>query len=406
MAPDKTENLAGPILVCLDGSPDSDAAAALALRYAQSLGLPMVAAHVYDARIHESRFRQMEPGLPEKYQDKMGLKELRDSHGTLMSDGFHALSRGYMDGFLKLAASTEVEVEAVIEEGRNYVGLLKIIERFKPAMAAIGAAGLGDLGDGVLGSTAARILRSVKCDLIVGRAASPARGAVLTGIDGSDHSLAALESAITFTGITDAPLQLLAAYDPELHQRVFKTMADTMPPEAQAAVGLDKQQDLHESLIDDGLGTLYQTFLDEAARRASDAGADPVTTLTADKAYRGIINHARQIGAGLICLGRFGHNREAGSPIGATAENVVRQAPCHVLITAPRDDARSSDKERVADMPWDAEALERLEKVPRFVRKMARRSIEAAAASEGAQRVTVKHVEKASERFRGKKSSS
>ena len=54
-------------------------------------------------------------------------------------------------------------------------------------------------------------------------------------------------------------------------------------------------------------------------------------------------------------------------------------------------------------LPWDPEALERLEKVPRFVRKMARRSIEAVACSEGAQRVTVEHVEMVSERFRPKK---
>jgi len=363
----------------------------------------MVASHIYDARIHETRFREMEPGLPAEYQDKMGLKELRDSHGTLMSDGFQALSRGYMKSFLDLAREADVSVRAVVEEGRNYVGLTRIIQREKPGLTALGAAGLGDTGDGVLGSTAARLLRSLQCDLLIGRASSPSRGPVLTGIDGSEHALEALEKAIVFAGLTGAPLHLVAAYDPELHQRVFKTMADTMPPEAQSAVGLDKQQGLHESLIDDGLGTLYQTFLNEAMGKASAAGLEPISHLVADKGYRGILSQADTVNAGLICLGRFGHNREEESQIGATAENVVRLARCHVYVSAPP--ARPASKHDDVTLPWEPDALARLEKVPRFVRKMARRSIEAAATAEGAERVTVKHVDMVSERFRGKKGS-
>ena len=361
----------------------------------------MIAAHVYDARIHESRFQEMEPGLPAEYQDKMGLKELRESHGTLMSDGFQALSRGYMEGFLSLARAANVEVKPVVEEGRNYVGLLGIIKRFKPGLTALGAAGLGDTGDGVIGSTALRLLRSLTCDLLFGRASSPAKGPILVGIDGSEYALGGLEKAMIFSALTGTPLHLVAAYDPELHQRVFKTMADTMPPEAQAAVGLDKQQGLHESLIDDGLGTLYQTFLDDAERIAAASGIKPLIHLVADKGYRGIISKAEAVNAGLICLGRFGHNREEESQIGATAENVVRLACCSVFVSAspPASPVTGQGEE---SLPWEPEALARLEKVPRFVRKMARRSIEAAAAGEGAERVTVKHVDMVSERFRGK----
>jgi nucleotide-binding universal stress UspA family protein len=402
MVPDKTKDHAGPVMVCLDGSPDSDAAATLALRLAKSEGLPVAAVHIYDAGIHVSRFRQMEPGLPPQYQAEDGLKELRDSHGTLMSDGFQALSHGYMERFLTLARQAGVAVQTDVEEGRNYVGLLKIAGRLQPQIVSMGAAGLGDLGDGNLGSTAQRLLRKLPCGVLVGRAGSPEGGPVLVGIDGSEHALAALRKACTFSRFMNASLNLLAAYDPALHQRVFKTMADTMPPEAQAAVGLDKQEGLHESLIDDGLGTLYQTFLDEASGRTADAGIETLTHLVADKGYPGIISKAKEINASLICLGRFGHNREDESDIGATAENVVRMASCNVLVAAPHLDEPSSTEDN-EEMAWEADALERLNKVPRFVRKMARRSIEAAAREEGAHSVTVKHVDMVSERFRGKK---
>ncbi len=388
-----------PVLVCLDGSPDSDAAAALALEFARSEGRRMIAAHVYDAKIHESRFRQMEPGLPEEYQVKEGLKGLRNSHGSLMSDGFQALSRGYMEGFLNKAREAGVKVQTVVEKGRNYVGLSRIAHRVKPGLTAMGAAGLGDTGDGMLGSTATRLLRSLNCDLLIGRAASPANGPVLTGIDGSEHAISALGKAMAFAEITGTPLHLLAAYDPELHQRVFKTMADTMPPEAQAAVGMDRQQNLHESLIDEGLGTLYKQFLDEAGETISGEKVSNQTHLVADKGYRALVEKAAALEAGLICLGRFGHNQEDESDIGATAESVVRLARCHVLVSAPASAIASTATPDSDGMPWEPEALERLEKVPRFVRKMARNSIERTARDEGAERVTVKHLEKVSERF-------
>jgi len=399
------ESAPSPVLVCLDGSPDADAAAVLALAFARSRNLPVTAAHIYDARIHESRFRQMEPGLPEKYQAVEGLKDLRDSHGTLMSDGFQALSRGYMDPFLTRAREQGVAVRVMVEEGRNYVGLGRIARQTRPGLSALGATGLGATGDGMLGSTAARLLRSFSGDLLIGRATAPTAGPVLACIDGSRDALAALGAAREFALLDGRALHLVSVYDPFLHQRVFKAMADTMLPEAQAAVGLDKQQDLHESLIDDGLGALYRTFLEDAAGQCLAAGLEPVTHLVADKGYRGIIRKAEEIQAALICLGRFGHNREDGSEIGATAEAVVRLAACHVHLNAPprKPGASPGEQEEEGEMPWEPEALERLERVPRFVRKMARRSIETAAREEGARSVTVKHVDLVSERFRPKK---
>ncbi len=392
-----------PILVCLDGSPDADAAAAIALKCASTQDRPLIAAHVYDAGIHESRFRQMEPGLPQQYQAADGLRELRDSHGTLMSDGFNALSRGYLDRFLTMAEKAGVKVRTVVEEGRNYVGLLKIVSREEPGLTVLGAAGLGNTGDGMMGSTAARLMRALSCDLLIGRASSPSAGPVIAGIDGSEHATVSLEKAQIFAGILGSPLHLLAAYDPDLHQRVFKAMADTMPPEAQAAVGLDKQKGLHESLIDDGLGALYRSFLDEAAHKVKKKGEQPVTHLIADKGYCGILGKAGHLNARMVCLGRFGHNQEEESDIGATAETVARLAPCHVYLAAPqRVDAISGEVEEEI-LPWEAEALERLERAPRFVRKMARKAVERAAREEGAKKVTLRHFEMVSERFRGKK---
>ena len=51
------------ILVALDGSDHSLAGGDLAVALAQRVGSGILAAHVYDAAIHTTRFREMEPGL-------------------------------------------------------------------------------------------------------------------------------------------------------------------------------------------------------------------------------------------------------------------------------------------------------------------------------------------------------
>lgn len=56
------------ILVPVDNSPLSNAAADLAITLAKTANAPLVACHVFAAKLHYLRFRQMEFTLPEKYR--------------------------------------------------------------------------------------------------------------------------------------------------------------------------------------------------------------------------------------------------------------------------------------------------------------------------------------------------
>ena len=98
----------GRILVALDGSAWALAGGQIALQLAEHSGAEIIALHAYGAELHSTRFREMEGFLPGKYQDEEGLQELRDAHGSLILDGFLALSRGYMERFLAAAASRGV----------------------------------------------------------------------------------------------------------------------------------------------------------------------------------------------------------------------------------------------------------------------------------------------------------
>lgn len=390
------------ILVALDGSAQALAGGRLAVALAGRLGCAVVASHVYDTGIHTTRFRDMEPGLPAEYRGEDRLGPLRDSHGSLITEGFHALSHGYLDDFLAAARRAGVAATEAVAEGRNYASLLELAASREAGLIALGAQGLGDVGDGLLGSTALRVLRRAPGDVLVARGGGD--GPVVAGVDGSQDALAAARAAAAWAQALGRPLHLAAAFDPDFHVRVFQAMGRSLSPERQAEVGLDKQEALHHQFIDEGLATLYRQFLDEAVEHLASVGVDATAALLRGKAYRALVDHGRELGASLLAVGRFGHHR-GDADIGSQAEAVARLAPCSVLVAGvagraaagrPAGDAAAEAEPTVE---WDADALARLDRIPSFARPMARRAIEDHVRSRGGARVTIEDVREAGRRM-------
>ncbi len=400
------------ILVALDGSEPSEHAAALARTIARPRGTELLACHVYGAGLHGRRFREMEPGLPEEYQDERVLADLRGAHDSLIVKGFQSLSEGFVESFLAAASRDGLAARPVTEEGRNYVRLLEIAEREDVDLVALGATGLGAIGDGLLGSTTMRVLAAAPCDVLVARKA-PSGGGVLVGVDGSPGATDALDRAAGWARALDVPLHLAAAYDPVFHKAVFRTLARALPAERHHDVGLADQEELHDRIINQGLATLYQGFLDEAVAHLNADGPRAERALLTGKAYRALADHARAAGADLVAAGRFGHHREGISTLGSNAEGLARTCGTNVLVVggAGARPARSRAEAAASAAPapagggpaggmdWDAEAEARLGRIPAFARPMARRAIEAAVRARGGERVTSADMDEAARQF-------
>lgn len=389
------------ILVALDGSHDSLAGADLALKISKKLKCRLLAAHVYDARIHDTRFREMEPGLPPEYRQEHALKKLRKAHDSLMTDGFQAMSKGYMEEFISSAQQSGVNVEEVAVAARNYVGILQLIREHGVDLVVLGATGLGAQRDGMLGSTATRVLRGASCDVLISRHMNSERiGPALVGVDGSNNALTALRKGSKLASHLGMQLHVAAAYDVAFHHTVFKTMANSFSADRQREIGLDKQEALHGKLIDESLAALYQDFLERAAQQATSWGGEPVAKLIRGKAYRALTDYAGESHADLVVLGRFGHNREEVSDIGSNAEAVVRLSPCSVLVTVGEEKQQAVEQHpQSAQLDWDPEALARLERVPSFAQSMARQGVEDYVRSVGKSRVTAPLFQEAAQRF-------
>ncbi|MHC4725620.1 MAG: universal stress protein [Planctomycetota bacterium] len=395
------------ILVALDGSESSGYAGQAAVTIAAATSSKIIVCHVYGAEIHRRRFSEMEPGLPPKYHEKDTLTDLRKSHDRLMHEGFQALSTGYVEDFVARSQDAGITVESLAMGGRSYIGILHLAKTRGCDLIALGADGLGAIGDGMLGGTTSRVLHNASCDVLVARCALN-KGPILTGVDGSLEALKAVSKAVALGRAMKRPVHFVAAYDPDFHTRVFGTMAQSLSPERQEEVGLAKQEKLHDDIINDGLGKLYTEFLHEAEHRFSTEDVTINTSLVTGKAYRTLDFQAKNSNSDLIVVYRHGNHHESCSNLGSNAEGLLRTTSVNVLLVGGVDERVSEPKtvshiqETIISksaLAWDSDAENRLQRVPSFVRNMAKRVVENTVRELGKQRVSVDDFDSVAAQF-------
>ena len=214
------------------------------------------------------------------------------------------------------------------------------------------------------------------------------------GIDGSPQALAALQTGAAWARALGASLRLLASYDREFHQHIFKAMAHTLSPQRMGEVGLDRQEDLHTQIIDDGLGALYQSFLDAARDRARTGGQDCASELLVGKAYDALLKRLASGGIELMVLGRQGHHSESLERLGSNAQALAELAPVSVLLSSAK-----GEQSKEAGLTWSARALARLERIPAGPRNMARRAVEDYVRGQGRELVREADITTVARRF-------
>ncbi|HAL47936.1 MAG TPA: hypothetical protein DCP37_09295 [Dehalococcoidia bacterium] len=388
------------IIAPIDNSPHSDEAVKLASSIAERFGSTVFGFHAYAARLHERRFTQMEPGLPERYQTPDELERQRSTHESLISNGLQIISESYLDHAQELCREREVPFERQMAEGKNYVEVLSEIDRDGYDLVAMGAVGLGAVPRSLIGGVSERVLRGANIDVVLVRKSKPNSNGIMAAVDGSPESFKAVESALALGAALEQPVEVVSVYDPEFHIVAFKSVADVLSDAGAELFRFDDQQKLHEEIIDRGLETLYQGHLDTAAKMGEAAGQRVTTTLLEGKPFQRMLDHADERNPTMLVIGRFGLHKTDAADIGSTCENLARLARCSVLVSSgritpePIDD--SADDESI---PWSADAEERLQNVPPFARNMARQAIEEYARDGGHDEVTLEVMDEARERM-------
>jgi nucleotide-binding universal stress UspA family protein len=391
------------IYVPVDNSDHSNRAVACSLALGKAFSAKLVGCHVYAASLHDYRFRQMEYTLPEEYIDEVELERQRKIHDSLITMGLKLISDSYLDGMSRLCRESSIEFEPRMMDGKHHTEILKDVAGSSHDLVVIGALGIGRARDSVIGSVCERVARQCDRDVwVVKHVPEPGeaeRDTILVGIDGSPQSFGALMTAIELARAFGKKVETIAVYDPYLHYSVFNGIVNVLTEQAAKVFRFEEQNQLHEEIIDTGLAQIYQSHLEVGERMASETGIAIKKTLLDGKPFQKILDHARKTNPWLLVLGRIGvHSAKDEKGLGSNVENILRGAPCDVLLSTrlevPRLDLRAEEAVR-----WTPEAEERMKRVPEQVKGIARTGVLRLALEKGHSVVTSAVIDDAMDRF-------
>jgi nucleotide-binding universal stress UspA family protein len=397
------------IYVPVDNSDHSNRAVACALALGKAFTAKLVGCHVYAAKLHDYRFRQMEYTLPEEYIDEVELERQRKIHDSLITMGLKLISDSYLDGMSRLCRESGLEFEPRMMDGKHHAEILKDLDGSQHDLVVIGALGIGRARDSVIGSVCERVARQCDRDVWVVKhvpePGEPERDTILVGIDGSPQSFGAFMTAVDLARAFGKKVETIAVYDPYLHYSVFNGIVNVLTEQAAKVFRFEEQNQLHEEIIDTGLAQIYQSHLEVGERMASEMGIAIKKTLLDGKPFQKIVDHARKTNPWLLVLGRIGvHSPKDEKALGSNVENILRAAPCDVLLSTrlevPRLDVRAEETVR-----WTPEAEARMTRVPEQVKGIARTGVLRLALEKGHSVVTSAVIDEAMDRFMPKSAS-
>ncbi len=324
------------LLVAIDNSKYSAQAAAAAVALAQKFEARLTGVHVTNPGLHGYAFRLLEGTLPERYQDERVLEQQRTIHESLIRRGLTLISDSYLEQLRQRAGAAGVACATKVIEGRHYEAQAEEIARGDYQLAVFGHLGLGAGAQSTLGGVVERVARRIRTDLLVVKdspfRASERHRTILVAVDGSDCSFAALRKALVLAQQFDAQVHAVHVFDPDFHRAVFRELVGVLTAEAAAVFDFERQQALHDDVIDRGLARVGGKLLHDCELAAEHAGVPLRTALARGKFFEEIVRAAARIDPMLIVVGRLGRHRVASSDLGSTAENVLRFAHCSVLL--------------------------------------------------------------------------
>ncbi len=372
------------IYIPVDNSDHSNVAVDLGVQLAQEFGSKIVGSHVYAAKMHDKRFKQMEAGLPEEYHDEKELDRQRKIHDSLITRGLQIITDSYLDYVDQKCTESNLPLERRSLEGRNWKVLAEDINTNAYDLTIMGSLGVGAVKDSVIGSNTERVLRRVRnSDMFIVKDLKPMNGGkIVVAVDGSPYSFGGLKTGLALGKALNKPIEAISAFDPYFHYAAFHSISGVLNEEAGKVFRFKEQEKLHEEVIDSGLAKIYQSHLDISREVAQEEGSDIRTTLLDGKAFEKVLQYVRKEKPWLLIVGRIGVHSDDDMDIGSNTENLLRAVSCNVLISNKRF-VPPIDTQAEYTIAWTEEALLRMEKVPVFARGVAKTAIHRYAIEKG-----------------------
>ena len=392
------------IYVPVDNSDHSNQAVAVAIELGRKFESKMVGCHVYAARMHEYRFKQMEFTLPDEYIEETELERQRKIHDSLITMGLKLISESYLSAMEAQCREADLEFVPRMMDGKHSTEILKDVVGSDYDLVVMGVMGIGRSRQSQLGSVCERVARHSDKDVLVIKRmpnGKPAKGSdtILVGVDGSPQSFGALVTAINLAKRFDKKVEAIAVYDPYLHYSVFNGIVDVLTEKAAKVFRFEEQNQLHEEIIDTGLAQIYQSHLEVAEKLAKEHDFEITKTLLDGKAFQKILDHVEKTNPSMLVMGRAGvHSPEGEKALGSNTENLLRLCQCDILLST-RVVVPALDVQAEETIRWTPEAEERFKRVPPLVRGIARTATHRLAIEKGHSVVSNAILDEAMDRY-------
>ncbi|WP_420440994.1 universal stress protein [Candidatus Palauibacter sp.] len=423
------------VFVPVDNSRESDWAVDRAIELCARFGGRITGSHVYAARLHDIRFRQLEIGLPAQFQEPAEIRRQRKIHDKLIEKGLQLISDSFLDQLHRRCAEAGVTVTRQLLEGINYEEIINEANRgggrlpsligFDPNIAhnydgsekqrtdvklgeggrlvaedeeqedklagtsgrhydlvTIGAHGLGRQERSRLGGVVARALRGIEKDALVIRNDRTLEGGKwLVGVDGSAYAYKGLRIALDMAREYGAKVYIASAFDVQYHHVVFHNIKDVLSVQASKVFKFEEQEELHNNIIDKGLLRLCKANIKRAEVMASEYPEVEIETqVLIGKPFDALLKWAEEIDPSLIVVARHGSHRIEGTDLGSQADNLVHLSDANVLLIGTEhvrpEEIPWIEEDGEAGLEWAPEAEVRILRVPPFALGIARKAVE------------------------------
>ncbi|MBI3600765.1 MAG: universal stress protein [Nitrospinae bacterium] len=392
------------ILIPVDNSEHSNLAIDAGISLARKFNSTLIGNHVYAARLHDQRFTQMESGLPTEYQEPEELERQRKIHDSLITKGLQIISDSYLDRFEDMCKRAGVVFQRKTMEGKNYARIVKDINESRYNLVIMGLLGLGALERSVIGSVTSRVVRRSNSDILIVKRKESWDRKIIVAVDGSPQSFAAVKRCAALAKAFNCTLEAVAVFDPQFHIVAFRSIAGVLSEEAGKIFKFKEQEKLHDEIIDKGLEKIYQGHLDNAKKAAKEEGLDINTVLMSGRPFDKVLEYIERENPSLIAVGKVGYHTDNGLDLGSVTENLLIQSSCNLLIAAQRYNPPipplvKGGEGGGKELPWTKEALARMERIPPFVRNMAKKAIIGYAVEKGYKEITEDVLQEAREKM-------
>jgi len=222
------------ILTALDSSDHANRALGDAVALATQSGARLTGTHVYAAKLHDVRFRQMEGGLPEQFREEQELERQRDVHDDLITRGLSIITDSYLDQAERLCRAEQVSFRRRSLEGKNYRALVDEANSGNYNLLVMGSLGLGAIAGSRVGTVCERVVRRVDIDTLVVKnpQQSIAHGPLVVAVDGSTRAYGGLLTALALARKWGVAVKVISAFDPYYHYVAFNRIAGILSEEA------------------------------------------------------------------------------------------------------------------------------------------------------------------------------